>query len=59
MLLVNNNVADKNVNFGSEICREEKKNNKKRKIDRLLRGLNQAPPKLLKLNDGRDKAVMY
>ena len=45
------------MNFGSEICWKEKE--KKNEIDWLYRGLNQAPPKLLKLNDGRDKAVVY
>ena len=32
MLPLNNNVADKNVNFGSEIRREEKKIIKKGKL---------------------------
>ena len=34
------------------------KQKRESKIGGLHRGLNQAPRKLLKLNDGRDKAVV-
>ena len=38
---------------------QQKKKKKRGEINELYRGLNQAPRKLLKLNDGRDKAVVH
>ena len=37
---------------------KEKRKEKKRRL-LVYRGLNQAPPKLLKFNDGRDKALVH
>ena len=43
------------MNFGSKFAHRK---TRKSKIGRVYRGLNQAPRKLLKLNDGGDKAVV-